>query len=158
MFVRHHRLDVPINKSSYFSKHREEYKYISRDFILFYFILTALVHQFASFLSATYFATYHFLQITTVEHVIEYLNRRRESTFETYLCRSFAGELPQIMSSPERTAPVYDFPIEVLEIIFAQLPLTELLTTCSLVSRKWRDVISRPKVIVISSLYNQNKL
>ena len=42
------------------------------------------------------------------------------------------------------------FPVEVLEIILAQLPLSQLYCRCRLVCRLWNDIIQREKVGKIS--------
>ena len=50
------------------------------------------------------------------------------------------------------------FPPEILEKIFAHIPLVDLLTVHSLVSTKWRDVISRANYLPWKKAYYQYKL
>ena len=52
----------------------------------------------------------------------------------------------------------HDLPPEILEKIFAHIPLVDLLTVHSRVSHKWYDIISRPNYLPWKKAYYQYKL
>jgi len=50
------------------------------------------------------------------------------------------------------------FPVEVLELVLANLPLKELLTSCSLVCRQWHSLINRPGFLQHRKFYWRYRL
>jgi len=51
-----------------------------------------------------------------------------------------------------------DFPTEVLEIVFSQLPLLDLLRTCCVVCSKWKDIINSNQFLYWRKIYFRFKL
>jgi hypothetical protein len=49
-------------------------------------------------------------------------------------------------------------PIELVELIFTNVPLTDLMRNCSLVNRRWNDIIQNPEFIPWKKAYYRYKI